>query len=93
MPKGKPTGKNVIRTRPTDDGAQQYVRGRTGAERIQTLSRYQNQSYADGERAFRSGKTAESNKAYKGAYMLDRAQQSEAKRMKKSKGGIVKKGK
>lgn len=66
-------------TKKNSDGSQQYVRGETPMDRINTLSEYQDKAYGDSERAYRAGDTAKSNRSLKGAAMLDNAQQEEAK--------------
>jgi len=74
-----PAKKQVLQTKKNADGSQQYVRGDTPMDRINTLSTYQNKAYQDSERAYREGDMNKSNRALKGALMLDKAQQEEAK--------------
>lgn len=75
----KKSGGEVLRTKKNSDGSQQYVRGSGPMDRIDTLSKYQNKTYGDSEKAFREGDKYESNKLLKGASSLDKAQQEEAK--------------
>lgn len=78
---GPPNVKEIQKkTDKNPDGSQQYVRGTTPMDRINTLSEYQNKSYSDVEKSYRSGDKANSSKSLRGATMLDKAQQVEAKK-------------
>ena len=94
MPKGSVNrpGAKKLKTTKNPDGSQQYVRGNTPMKRVFTASDATQLAANTGERLFRSGKIAASNRAYKGAGMLERAQQVEAKKEMTRRAGKVMSG-